>query len=86
MYSTSLTYRIYYYVFEVFPLVYPPFDGFNLGLISVVFLCVLVTTLIAIILYFSYIRWYLMLDITKNGMRAQQHWLVPALIGLFIFA
>ncbi|KAH8587163.1 major facilitator superfamily domain-containing protein [Bisporella sp. PMI_857] len=80
---TSLTYGIYYSFFEVFALVYPPFYGFNIGLIGVVFLCVLVAAIIAMAIYCSYIRWYLMPDIVKNGMRAQEHRLVPALIGCF---
>lgn len=90
---TSLVYGIYYSFFEVFPLVYPPMYGFSLGLIGVVFLCILVSCLIGIAIYLSYIRWYLIPDILARGLRAQESRLQPALIavfgppiGLFLFA
>ncbi|KAL9607140.1 MAG: hypothetical protein Q9167_007917 [Letrouitia subvulpina] len=89
----SIVYGIYYSFFEVFPLVYPVMYGFNLGQIGVVFLCVLVACLLGIGAYVSYLYFYLVPDILKNGLRAQEHRLVPALItvfgptiGLFIFA
>lgn len=90
---TSLVYGIYYSFFEVFPLVYPVMYGFSLGMIGVVFLCILVSCSIGIVVYIAYIRWHLIPDILKNGMRAQESRLQPALIavfgppiGLFIFA
>lgn len=90
---TSLVYGIYYSFFEVFPLVYPVMYGFSLGMIGVVFLCILVSCSLGIIVYISYIHFYLIPDILKNGMRAQESRLQPALlavfgppIGLFIFA
>ena len=90
---TSIVYGIYYSFFEVFPLVYPPMYGFSLGIIGVVFTCILVSCLIGIAGYTAYLRWYLIPDILKNGLRAQESRLVPALfccfgppIGLFIFA
>jgi len=90
---TSIVYGIYYSFFEVFPLVYPPMYGFSLGIIGVVFTCILVSCVIGIAAYTSYLRWYLIPDILKNGLRAQESRLVPALfgcfgppIGLFLFA
>ncbi|KAL8638978.1 MAG: hypothetical protein Q9226_008937, partial [Calogaya cf. arnoldii] len=90
---SSIVYAIYYSFFEVFPLVYGPMYGFNIGQTGVVFLCVLVACLLGIAVYISYLYFYLIPDILKNGMRAQEHRLVPALIcvfgpviGLFIFA
>lgn len=90
---TSIVYGIYYSFFEVFPLVYPPMYGFSLGIIGVVFTCILVSCVIGIAAYVSYLRWYLIPDILKNGLRAQESRLVPALfcsfgppIGLFLFA
>lgn len=90
---TSLVYGIYYSFFEVFPLVYPVMYGFSLGMIGVVFLCILVSCSIGIIVYIAYIRWHLIPDILKNGMRVQESRLQPALlavfgppIGLFLFA
>lgn len=90
---TSIVYGIYYSFFEVFPLVYLPMYGFSLGIIGVVFTCILVSCVIGIAGYVSYLRWYLVPDILKNGLRAQESRLVPALfcsfgppIGLFLFA
>ncbi|KAL8877990.1 MAG: hypothetical protein Q9192_008548 [Flavoplaca navasiana] len=67
--------------------------GFNLGQTGIVFLCVFVACLLGIGTYVSYLYFYLIPDIQTNGMRAQEHRLVPALlcvfgpvIGLFIFA
>ena len=90
---TALVYGIYYSFFEVFPLVYPVYYGFSLGIIGVVFTCVLVSCGIGVAIYCAYLNWYLIPDIMKNGLRAQEHRLVPALIaafgppiGLFMFA
>ncbi len=89
---TALQYGIYYSFFEVFPLVYPVMYGFDLGETSIVFVCITVACLFGIIIYCSYVYFYLEPDIIKNGLRAQEHRLVPALfasigmpIGLFIF-
>lgn len=89
---TSLIYGIYYSFFEVFPLVYPPIYGFNLGLTSTTFVCIIVACVLAAVIYISYLYFYLIPDILKNGLRAQESRLVPALfavfgpvIGLFLF-
>ena len=90
---TALVYGIYYSFFEVFPLVYPVYYGFSLGIIGVVFTCILVSCLLGIAAYTAYLKWYLIPDILAHGLRAQESRLVPALfgcfgppIGLFIFA
>jgi len=90
---TAIIYGIYYSFFEVFPLVYPVYYGFSLGMIGVVFTCILVACIIGIVIYCLYLWLYLIPDIMKNGLRAQESRLVPALfacfgptIGLFIFA
>lgn len=90
---TALVYGIYYSFFEVFPLVYPVYYGFSPGIIGVVFTCILISCLIGLGVYCAYLYWYLIPDIMKNGLRAQEHRLQPALIaafgppiGLFIFA
>ncbi|KAL8990319.1 MAG: hypothetical protein Q9169_008149 [Polycauliona sp. 2 TL-2023] len=90
---SSIVYGIYYSFFEVFPLVYGPMYGFNIGQTGIVFLCVFVACVIGIAIYVSYLYYYLIPDIQTNGMRAQEHRLVPALIcvfgpviGLFVFA
>ena len=89
---TALTYGIYYSFFEVFPLVYGPLYGFNLGETGVVFVCVVVGCIIAMAIYFAYLQFLLIPDIMKNGLRAQESRLRPALfavfaptIGLFLF-
>ena len=89
---TALVYGIYYSFFEAFPLVYPVMYGFNLGLTSTVFVCMIVACMIAITAYLLYLRFYLIPDIQKRGLRAQEHRLVPALLtvfgttgGLFLF-
>jgi len=90
---TAIIYGIYYSFFEVFPLVYPVYYGFSLGMIGVVFTCILVACVLGIAIYCLYLWLYLIPDIQKNGLRAQESRLVPALyacfgptIGLFIFA
>ena len=89
---TALQYGIYYSFFEVFPLVYPVMYGFGPGSTSIVFTCITVACVLGIAIYCSYVYLYLEPDIKKNGLRAQEHRLVPALIscfgipiGLFIF-
>lgn len=90
---TAIIYGIYYSFFEVFPLVYPVYYGFSLGMIGVVFTCILVACMIGVAIYCLYLQFLLIPDIMKNGLRAQESRLVPALfacfgptIGLFIFA
>lgn len=90
---TAIIYGIYYSFFEVFPLVYPVYYGFSLGMIGVVFTCILVACLIGVAIYCLYLKFLLIPDIMKNGLRVQESRLVPALfacfgptIGLFIFA
>lgn len=90
---TALVYGIYYSFFEVFPIVYPGFYHFSLGIVGVVFTCIMVSCLIGVASYCAYLYFYLVPDINKNGMRVQEHRLVPALfgafgppIGLFLFA
>ena len=81
---TSLIYSIYYSFFEAFPLAYVDKYGFNLGELGVVFLCIIVGCVVGIIVYVSYVYWYLEPDIIKNGLRAQEHRLVPALVAVFL--
>ncbi|CAG8958813.1 hypothetical protein HYFRA_00011764 [Hymenoscyphus fraxineus] len=90
---TAIVYGIYYSFFEVFPLVYPPMYGFSLGMIGVVFTCILVACVLGIAVYCLYLHFLLIPDIKAHGLRAQESRLVPALyacfgptIGLFLFA
>jgi DHA1 family multidrug resistance protein-like MFS transporter len=90
---TGYFYGVFYTFFEVFPLVFPPFYGFNQGQTGLTFLACLVGVSIAITSYFMYLRFYMIPDNIKNGLREQEHRLVPAIfgsfllpIGLFIFA
>ena len=80
---TALTYGIYYSFFEVFALVYGPIYGFNLGETGVVFVCIVVGCVLAMIIYFSYLHFVLIPDVLKNGLRAQEWRLRPALLAIF---
>ncbi|KAJ4304878.1 hypothetical protein N0V90_000406 [Kalmusia sp. IMI 367209] len=90
---TALIYGIYYSFFEVFALVYPVMYGFNVGETGTVFVCIIVGCIISMAIYFSYLHFYLVPDVLKNGLRTQEFRLRPALFacfgttaGLFIFA
>lgn len=76
-------YGTYYTFFEVFPIVFGPFYGFNLGEISTVFLANFTGAIIGLIMYFSYIHWYLIPDTIKNDLREQEHRLIPSIFGSF---
>ena len=81
---TALFYGIYYTFFEVFPLVFPPMYGFNLGEIGLAFTACLVGASLALLIYFAYLHWYMIPDNIKNGLRAPEHRLVPAIFGAFL--
>jgi DHA1 family multidrug resistance protein-like MFS transporter len=90
---TSLVYAIYYSFFEAFPIVYTTYYSFNIGELGITFTCVIVGALIALAIYAIYVRWLVNPEVEKNGMRPQEHRLVPALFacfgppgGLFLFA
>jgi DHA1 family multidrug resistance protein-like MFS transporter len=77
---------------QVFALVYPPIYGFNIGETGVVFTCIVVGCIIAMLIYFSYLYFFLIPSILKNGLQVQEWRLRPALlaafgptVGLFIF-
>jgi DHA1 family multidrug resistance protein-like MFS transporter len=89
---SMIMYGIYYTYFEVFPLVYIQEYGFTVGEMSLVFLSIIVGCILGIVIYSSYLKFYLTPDILKRGLRAQEHRLVPAIfasfgvpIGLFVF-
>jgi DHA1 family multidrug resistance protein-like MFS transporter len=81
---TALTYGIYYSFFEAFPLVYPAIYGFNLGETGLVFLSISIACFCAVTIFILYQVKYLIPDIMKNGLRAPEHRLVPALIGVIL--
>lgn len=90
---TGYFYGVFYTFFEVFPLVFPPFYGFNLGQTGLAFLACFVGVTIALLAYFAYLTFYMVPDNIKNGLREQEHRLVPAIVGsfflpvgLFVFA
>jgi DHA1 family multidrug resistance protein-like MFS transporter len=81
-----------YFRIQVFPLVYPVMYGFNVGQTGIVFTCIIVGCIIAMAIYFSYLHFYVIPHVMKNGLSAQEWWLRPAMIacvgpviGLFIF-
>ncbi|KAJ5605327.1 major facilitator superfamily transporter [Penicillium lagena] len=81
---TAFFYAVYYTFFEVFPLVFPPFYGFNFGETGLAFLACCVGAIIGIISYFAYLYWYMVPDNLKKGFREQEHRLVPAIVGAFL--
>jgi DHA1 family multidrug resistance protein-like MFS transporter len=90
---TALIYGIYYSFFEVFPLVYPPIYGFSGPQTALTFITIAISCILGITIYFAYLRFILEPDMAANGMRAQEHRLVPALyavialpVALFWFA
>jgi MFS transporter, DHA1 family, multidrug resistance protein len=82
--QTALVYGIYYSFFEAFPLVYPVIYNFNLGEVGLVFLSISVACFLAVTIFILYQVYYLIPDIKKNGLRAPEHRLVPALLGVII--
>ncbi|KAK8060504.1 hypothetical protein PG996_010434 [Apiospora saccharicola] len=90
---TAIIYGIYYSFFEVFPLVYPVYYGMNYGQIGLLFLCIMVACLLGVVVYMSYLYFYMDPRVRARGFPVQETRLVPALIaafgptiGLFIFA
>ncbi|KAK5116365.1 hypothetical protein LTR62_007912 [Meristemomyces frigidus] len=79
---TALTYGIYYSFFEVFPLVYSGIYGFNLGLTGLTFVTIGIACIFGVTTFLLYQIFYLIPDIKKNGMKAPEHRLVPALFGV----
>lgn len=89
---TSLIYGIYYSFFEVFPIVYIGYYGFNLGQMGLVFLSITVGLCIAVPCYFLYLHKVFEPEIMTKGLLAPERRLIPALyasflppIGLFLF-
>lgn len=81
---TALFYGIYYTFFEVFPLVFPTSYGFNLGEVGLAFLSCQVGAGLGLLIYFAYLYYYMIPDNLKNGLRQQEHRLVPAIFGSFL--
>ena len=89
---TAYFYGTFYTYFEVFPLVFLPFYGFNLGETGLVFLANLIGSTIGFLAYLAYLYWYMIPDNLKNGFREQEHRLIPTIygslflpVGLFMF-
>ena len=81
---TGYFYGVYYTFFEVFPLVFPPFYNFNLGETGLAFLACFIGVIIGVLAYFAYLYYYMVPDNIRNGLREQEHRLVPAIIGSFL--
>lgn len=80
---SAIIYSIYYSFFEAFPLAYIGTYGFNLGELGLVFTSIIVGCVIGVIIYCSYQWFYLEPDIKKNGLREQEHRLIPALFAVW---
>jgi MFS transporter, DHA1 family, multidrug resistance protein len=78
---TSCIYSIYYSFFEVFPLVYSGIYGFNLGELGLPFLTIAIGCVIGVIIYCSYVYFYLSPQIMKRGLGPQEERLIPAVIA-----
>lgn len=79
--------------FEVFPLVYPVFYHMSLGQVGLVFFCIVIGCIIAIIAYGSWLYFVVTPRTKKVGMGPQENILLAGLpasfgppIGLFLFA
>ncbi|KAH8692333.1 major facilitator superfamily domain-containing protein [Talaromyces proteolyticus] len=90
---SAIVYGIYYSYFEVFPLVYPVFYHMNLGQVGLVFMCIIIGCIVAIIAYGLYLYLVVTPRVKKVGMGPQENVLIPGLpisfgptIGLFMFA
>lgn len=81
---TSYIYGVYYSFFEVWPLVYGDIYQFNLGELGLPFLSIIVGCFIGAAIFGSYQWFYLEPDIIKNGLRAQEHRLVPACFAVLL--
>lgn len=81
---TSVIYGIYYSFFEAFPLAYIGIYDFNVGELGIVYVDIAVGCAIGIVIYCTYQWLYLEPDIQKNGLRAQEHRLVPALFSIWL--
>jgi DHA1 family multidrug resistance protein-like MFS transporter len=62
--------------------VYIGIYDFNIGELGIVFTCIVVGCVIGIMIYVSYVYFYLEPDIKAHGLRAQEHRLVPALFAV----
>ncbi|EXJ74132.1 uncharacterized protein A1O5_02426 [Cladophialophora psammophila CBS 110553] len=82
---TPLFYATYFTFFEVFPLVFPVMYEFNLGETGLAFVPCQIGATMGLLVYFAYLRWYMIPDNKKNGLREQEHRLVPGIFGSFFF-
>ena len=82
---SAFQYGIYYGFFEAFPLAYIGIYGFNVGELGIVYLCCFVAgAAAAIVTYCAYQYYYLEPDIKRNGLREQEHRLVPGMISVWL--
>lgn len=63
-------------------MVYPPIYHFNLGETGLTFLTIGVGCILGVTSFLAYQLYYLIPDIKKNGLRAPEHRLIPALLGV----
>ncbi|KAJ4987933.1 multidrug resistance protein [Stagonosporopsis vannaccii] len=77
----ALIYGLLYIWFESFPLVFTELYGFNLGLEGLAFLGILVGTLIAATVLFTWLYFYQEKQFDENGNIAPEKRLIPAMVG-----
>ncbi|KPI36576.1 Transporter mfs1 [Cyphellophora attinorum] len=81
---TSCIYGIYYSFFEVFPLVYVDIYGFNLGELGLPFLVISIGCAIGVVVYCSYVYYFVEPKIKKHGLGLQEDRLIPAIFSTFL--
>jgi len=79
----ALIYGLLYIWFESFPLVFSELYGFNLGLEGVAFLGILVGTIIACGVLFTWLYVYQEKQFDENGNIEPEKRLIPAMVGCF---
>lgn len=90
---TGLIYGIFYSFFESFPIVYIGIYGYSIGIMGVIFLCVIVACIFGASIYLALTKYHYLPYTMQNGIGSVEHRLLPgvfaALIapaGIFIFA
>lgn len=58
--------------------------SFNLGETGLAFLACQIGATFALLIYFAYLHFYMIPDNISHGLRAQEHRLVPAIVGSFL--
>ncbi|KXG50247.1 Major facilitator superfamily domain, general substrate transporter [Penicillium griseofulvum] len=90
---TGLIYGIFYSFFESFPIVYTQIHGFSMGIMGIIFLCVVVACFFGAGSYLALVKFHYEPYTYQNGIGSPEHRLLPAVFaaliapfGILIFA